>query len=81
MVRDFRHAKTTNAQASPVVRILRVAFYLDEIAFRIGIQKHATAIVASGTRPSAAPRNRQAAFLVPPGVHVRHFDEVADELC
>ena len=64
VVGDFRKGQATHAQATVVVRVLGVAFHLDQLAVVIGVQQHAAPEVAARTRPRASASDGQIPLLV-----------------
>jgi len=80
VVGHLGNVQATHAQASAVVGVLGVALALDELAVLVRVQQDTTAIVAARARPCATAGDGQAVLLVTPGVLVRDFNVVADEL-
>ena len=64
---DLLESEAARAEGAAVVRIVRVAFALDEAAgLLVGVHEHAAALVAARCRPDGRTRDDHAVFLVLP---------------
>ena len=64
VMRHLGHVQAAHAQPAVRPRVFRVAFALDQLAVGVGVHDHAAAQVTPRSRPSAATRDVEIAFLV-----------------
>ena len=64
VVGHFGKRQAADAQATFVVRVLRVAFHLHQLAVLVGVQQDAAAEMAAGARPGASARDGEVPLLV-----------------